>query len=140
MYVWRQRTRRDRGKSLLEGEYGWGCGKGDTNNLEQDDELQYKDEKKHVEYFRETVRAKMHQYLNTEAGENEIKALAKIFNGVNLHIDKKKAIYSIFRFLTLLVSSMNLKQFVIVCTVFFCAFCLTGSMMQMVQILSNEMN
>jgi hypothetical protein len=39
----------------------------------------------------------MHQYLNTIEGMNEIKGLSKILKEKNVQIDKKKAIYAIFR-------------------------------------------
>ena len=97
MYIWRQRTRRDRGKFLLDGVDGWGPPKEDKSNMADDDILQYHEEAKHVKFFRDNIRIKMHQYLNTQEGKDEIESLANVLKTAKFEIDSKKSIQSIFR-------------------------------------------
>jgi hypothetical protein len=112
MHIWRQRTRRDRGKALLIGVDGWGCHKDDKSNVAGDALLQYEEEHKHVTFFKESVRVKMHQYLNTIQGMNELKALSKILKENKVEIDKKSAIYSIFRYSHIIV--ITWKMFAVI--------------------------
>lgn len=108
MYVWRQRTRRDRGQNLLDGVLAWGTPKDAELTQEDDDKLQHEGQTKHVNYFQQKVRVLMHEYLNTNDGKNEIACLMKEMEvyhrlgnpdhpTLSAVLDQKKAISEIYK-------------------------------------------